>query len=391
MRSIELFGGAGGLAMGVAAAGFTHDAVIEWDRHACVTLRENKIRGVRPIKSWPLYEADVRTFDYSAIPPGVDLLAGGPPCQPFSIGGKHSGFHDNRNMFPEAVRAVRELRPRAFVFENVRGLVRESFAEYFDYIKFQLTYPKVARKAEEDWQTHLMRLQQHHTSSPHRGLRYNVVSGVLNASNFGVPQKRDRVFIVGFRYDLDVQWSFPAATHSHDALLWKKWVTGEYWAFHRIAKKHRQSLTPQISKRVERLRLLGEPNLKPWKTVRDAIGDLPTPTSRQPCLLLNHTYQPGARRYAGHTGSPLDDPAKTLKAGDHGVPGGENMLALPSGEVRYFTVRESARLQTFPDDMYFPESWTETMRQLGNAVPVELAEVLVRSVAQHLDLTQQSV
>ena len=386
MRSVELFGGAGGLAMGVAAAGFTHDAIIEQDRHACITLRENKARGVRPVQNWPLYEADVRTFDYSVIPSGVDLLAGGPPCQPFSIGGKHSGFHDNRNMFPESVRAVRELKPRAFVFENVRGLVRELFTEYFEYIKLQLTYPGVVRKADEDWQHHLMRLQQHHTSSPHRGLRYNVVSAVLNAANFGVPQKRDRVFIVGFRYDLDVQWSFPSATHSHDALLWNKWITGQYWDAHRIAKKHRQGLTAQISKKIERLRVLGEPILKPWKTVRDAIADLPVPTSRQPCLLLNHIYQPGARKYAGHTGSPFDEPAKTLKAGDHGVPGGENMLALPSGDVRYFTVRESARLQTFPDDMYFPESWTETMRQLGNAVPVALAEVLVRSIAHHLDL-----
>ena len=387
MRSVELFGGAGGLAMGVAAAGFTHDAVIEWDRHACATLRVNKMRGVMPIKSWPLYEGDVREFDYSAIPDGIDLLSGGPPCQPFSIGGKHSGFNDNRNMFPEAVRAVRELKPRAFVFENVRGLVRSSFAEYFEYIKLQLTYPTVARKPHEDYQHHLKRLHQQHTSSPHSGLRYNVVSGVLNAADFGVPQKRDRVFIVGFRYDLDVQWSFPAATHSLDALLWKKWVTAEYWDVHRIPKKHRKYLTLQIPKRVERLRILGEPISKPWKTVRDAIGDLPVPTSRQPSLLLNHVYQPGARPYAGHTGSPLDEPAKTLKAGDHGVPGGENMLALPTGEVRYFTVRESARLQTFPDDMYFPESWTETMRQLGNAVPVDLAKMVVRSIARHLDRT----
>lgn len=386
MRSIELFGGAGGLAMGVAAADFKHDAVIEWDRHACATLRENKARGVEPISSWPLFEMDVRAFDYSAMPAGVDLVAGGPPCQPFSIGGKHSGFHDERNMFPEAVRAVRELKPRAFVFENVRGLVRQSFTEYFEYIKLQLTYPTVARKDDENWQHHLMRLQRHHTSSPHRGLRYNVVSGVFNAANFGVPQKRERVFIVGFRSDLDVQWSFPAATHSLDALLWKKWVTGEYWDFHRIPKKYRQSLTSQVSKRIERLRIIGEPNTQAWKTVRDAIGDLPAPSSRQPCLFLNHTYQPGARPYAGHTGSPLDEPAKTLKAGDHGVPGGENMLSLPTGDVRYFTVRESARLQTFPDEMYFPESWTETMRQLGNAVPVGLAKVMFESLALHLNV-----
>src|SRR5690606_17264971 len=98
----------------------------------------------------------------------------------------------------------------------------------------------------------------------------------------------------------------------------------------------------------------------------------------------NHRFQVGARTYVGHTGSPLDEPAKTLKAGVHGVPGGENMLRRPDGTVRYFTVRESARLQTFPDDYVFHGSWTETMRQLGNAVPVDLAETIARSVRQHL-------
>lgn len=100
--------------------------------------------------------------------------------------------------------------------------------------------------------------------------------------------------------------------------------------------------------------------------------------------MANHVFNPGARSYPGHTGSPLDEPGKTLKAGDHGVPGGENMLLRPDGSVRYFTVREAARLQTFPDDYVFRGSWTETMRQLGNAVPVRLAEVIAGSVAATL-------
>jgi DNA (cytosine-5)-methyltransferase 1 len=128
------------------------------------------------------------------------------------------------------------------------------------------------------------------------------------------------------------------------------------------------------------------PALKPWKTVRDAIADLPKPvpkrTADEPGL--THFSIAGARSYVGHTGSPLDEPAKTLKAGVHGVPGGENMLALPDGSVRYFTIRESARLQTFPDSFVFPNSWTESMRQIGNAVPVLLAESIARKLKSTL-------
>jgi DNA (cytosine-5)-methyltransferase 1 len=112
---------------------------------------------------------------------------------------------------------------------------------------------------------------------------------------------------------------------------------------------------------------------------------LPDPQDKKYATLYNnHIFQPGARVYVGHTGSPLDLPAKTLKAGDHSVPGGENMLVKPSGEVRYFTVRESARLQTFPDSYVFHGSWTETMRQLGNAVPMALAGIMAGSIAVKL-------
>jgi DNA (cytosine-5)-methyltransferase 1 len=125
-------------------------------------------------------------------------------------------------------------------------------------------------------------------------------------------------------------------------------------------------------------------DMLPWMTVRDAIADLPEPVEHSDNGVPNHTLNPGARSYPGHTGSPFELPAKTLKAGDHGVPGGENMLRRSDGSVRYFTVREAARLQTFPDDFIFPGSWTETMRQLGNAVPVRLGEVVARSVADSL-------
>ena len=178
--------------------------------------------------------------------------------------------------------------------------------------------------------------------------------------------KRERVVIVGFRSDIGEDWSFPSPTHSEDALVFSQWVTNEYWDKHRIGQKQRPLITTQIANRLMKME---EPKLQSWQTVRDAIADLPKPSVGTKETISNHRFQPGARIYAGHTGSPLDFPAKTLKAGDHGVPGGENMLVLADGSVRYFTVRESARLQTFPDWFSFPCSWTESMRQIGMRCP----------------------
>ena len=380
MRSIELFAGAGGLALGITRAGFRHDAVVEWDENACGTIRENNEWGVI---DWPLHRSDVSLFDFSKYRSGIDLLAGGPPCQPFSIGGKHRGFEDHRDMFPQAVRAVRELSPRAVIFENVKGLLRESFAKYFEYITLQITYPEITRVSREDWTDHLSRLEKYHTKGKHDGLSYRVVFRLLNAADYGVPQRRERVFIVGFRSDLNLEWSFPPPSHSLRALLRDKFATGDYWERHRVPKSRRpESLPRTLGKSPQGW--FGPPD-KPWLTVRDAIADLPDPERASPSdVFLNHRFVPGARPYKGHTGSPLDEPAKTLKAGDHGVPGGENMLAFEDGRVRYFTVRESARLQTFPDNYRFHGSWTESMRQLGNAVPVALGEVIAEAVHARL-------
>jgi DNA (cytosine-5)-methyltransferase 1 len=381
MRSVELFAGAGGLAMGMARAGFDHAAVVEWDHDSCETFRYNQRGQARDVDHWPLFECDARDFDYDQIPGTVSVVSGGPPCQPFSLGGKHAGHTDVRDMFPEAVRAVRELKPKAFVFENVKGLLRQSFASYFEYIHLQLAHPDLVRRPEEGWEQHRARLERLHTGN-RAAASYNVVYRLLNAANYGVPQRRERVFLVGFRSDLGVKWNFPEATHSELALLRDKWITGAYWDRHAVAKRDRIGENQPSRERLQRIRDdLTKMNTRPWGTVRDAIANLPDPVTNPKSDFSNHVFNPGARRYDGHTGSPLDEPAKTLKAGDHGVPGGENMLRRPDGSVRYFTVREAARLQTFPDDFEFRGSWTETMRQLGNAVPVRLAEVIAASVA----------
>ncbi|MEK6261137.1 MAG: DNA cytosine methyltransferase [Planctomycetota bacterium] len=384
MKSIELFAGGGGLAFGTAEAGFRHKTVIEWDANSCATLRQNHDNGVRHVKDWGIVEGDVHQYDFTPHRDEADFVSGGPPCQPFSLGGKHRGREDHRNLFPEAIRAIREVRPKAFVFENVKGLLRKSFANYFAYIIHHLRYPNVTPRGDEDWTHHLGRLERLHTKGERSDLQYNVVYQLVNAVNYGVPQHRWRVFIVGIRSDLGAEFAFPPPTHEEDSLLYAKWVMGEYWERHRIPKSKRPVMPTELKRRVDRIRsLFPQIMLKPWRTVRDAISDLPRiaigSTSTQ---VANHFLNPGARSYAGHTGSPYDEPAKTLKAGDHGVPGGENTLRLEDDSVRYFSVRECARLQTFPDEWTFKGSWTESMRQLGNAVPVMLAEQIARPLAE---------
>ncbi len=293
-------------------------------------------------------------------------------------------------MFPEAIRAVRELSPKAFIFENVPGLWRPAFSRYLEYIRDYLTFPQMTPQADESWLEHATRLRQHcdtANASPCEALAYRTSLSIVNAADFGVPQKRVRMIMVGFRADLDIDWSFPKPTHSADALLWDKWISGAYWDRHCIAKKSRPAMPSKVSRRIERLRGFDFPlPLRPWRTVRDAIKGLPDPEFDPVASqrVLNHQFNPGARAYPGHTGSTYDEPAKVLKAGDHGVPGGENMLARGDGTCRYFSVREAARLQTFPDSYRFPGSWTETMRQIGNAVPVVLGHVIADSVREHL-------
>lgn len=392
LNTVELFAGAGGLAIGMHQAGFKHHTVIEWDKNAVDTLVLNKSTGVAPAKHWNIFGGDVHDFDFKALKDEVGIVMGGPPCQPFSMGGKHKGKDDRRNLWPEAIRAVREIRPNTFVFENVKGLLRPRFANWFQYVVRCLKFPTITPCGDEDWQAHDARLQDIETDGSFDGLRYNVIPQLVNAADYGVPQRRERVILVGTRSDIGVEFHFPHATHSENALLYDKWVTGEYWEEHKVAKAARPELTPRMSARVQRLRgMFRDAEGARWQTVRDAISDLPRigsgQTSKQ---IANHFLNPGARSYKGHTGSPWDEPAKALKAGDHGVPGGENTLQFNDGSVRYFSVRECARLQTFPDTWTFSGSWTESMRQLGNAVPAGLAKAVGDQLHRQLKIKSTS-
>jgi len=377
MRSLELFSGAGGLAKGLEAAGFKHSAFVEYNKHACATLAAN-------FEAEKIFCGDIKDFDVNSIGL-VDVVAGGPPCQPFSLGGKHQANRDSRDMFPHAIQAIEQLMPKAFVFENVKGLLRPGFADYFEYIILRLTHPDFTATPGMSWQEHLKSLR-HVKSSHYPGVRYDVHFKLINAADYGVPQTRERVVIVGIRSDLEKTWSFPEPTHSMERLLWDMHVTGHYWTRHNIEVANRPPVAPSRQEKVRRLRgRFGffEPRLQAWKTVRDALQDVPDINEKHG--IEDHVFKKGARSYPGHTGSDFDWPAKTIKAGDHGVPGGENMIHYADGCVRYFSVFEAKRIQTFPDNFVIKGAWGEAMRQIGNAVPVKLAEVIGNQLSEILN------
>jgi DNA (cytosine-5)-methyltransferase 1 len=410
--SVELFAGGGGLAKAVHNAGFRPLLLNEFARHACDTLEANgaKPRGEdewipEPGEPWPLVAGDVQGLKLGYLNKKVDVLAGGPPCQPFSLGGVAKGDEDKRNMFPELFRAVREIQPKAVICENVRGLLRPSFRPYFDYILRELELPFMERNPSSTWMIHDTALQDTDKDSVDPEKRYDVVMTPVNAADFGVPQIRNRVIIVAFRCDLGVDIEafkeMVRPTHS-EAALQRSIRDGEYWERHPEAPPH-------VRERVELTlpAVIPDDDLLPWRTLRDALkggGDVPELPKVRWDRLDRHDYReagftdhigwPDARIYPGHTPNELDRPAKTVKAGVHGVPGGESVMLTDDWEPdltgwryrhRYMTVRETARVMTFPDDWKLSGPRGEKMRQLGNAVPVLLGEVFARAVANCLD------
>ncbi|RJL31906.1 DNA cytosine methyltransferase [Bailinhaonella thermotolerans] len=415
--AVELFAGGGGLAMGVQRAGFRPLLFNEFAKRACETLA---INGEKPIPVdieaaetegdsdclWipgpgerpPLAVGDIRKVRFSYLEGKVDVLAGGPPCQPFSLGGIAKGDEDKRNMFPEMFRAIREMKPKAVICENVRGLLRPSFKPYFDYIVREMELPFEERGGDVLWQEHdevLRRKLAEGTVDPAQ--RYQVVVTQVNAADYGVPQVRQRIIIVAFRADLNVDLEAfqyrVRPTHSEDALF-QSMLDGTYWERHEVpagVRKHVMARIPNTISRADRL--------QPWRTLRDAIRGIeenegkPLPPIPPEFLdrrernlgnVTDHIGWPGARIYAGHTPNELDRPAKTVKAGVHGVPGGESVMLLDDGTHRYMTVRETARVMTFPDSWRLEGPRGEQMRQLGNAVPVRLGEVFAKAVAETL-------
>jgi DNA (cytosine-5)-methyltransferase 1 len=202
MQSIEFCAGAGGQALGLEQAGFRHEALVEIESDFAKTLRLN-----RPL--WNVHAADMNAFDGRPYA-GVDLLAGGLPCPPFSIAGKQLGERDERNLFPAALRLIDEIRPKAVMIENVRGFLSAVFEDYRIHLKSQLGK-----------------------------LGYHVDWRLLNASDFGVPQLRPRVVIVALRKDLVEAFDWPEVLpHNpptvgeclHDLMAHNGWAGAKRWA-----------------------------------------------------------------------------------------------------------------------------------------------------------------
>jgi DNA (cytosine-5)-methyltransferase 1 len=366
---VELFAGSGGLALGLARAGLTSWDRIELNEACCETLRANGSLLQAP-QAGTVEARDVHKVDFDQYR-GVDLIAAGAPCQPFSQGGGLRGQYDERNMFPEVVRAIGEARPRAFLIENVRGLLFEKAAPYFKSVLARLRNPAIS--ADRDIS------DLYHLRAPGPGPKdeYSVHYALLNAADFGLAQNRPRLFVVGIRRG-EASWSWPVGRFSRSSLV-DALRRGSYWDEHPVPESVREA-----SLRPIRLRD-APPDGKRWRTLRDLVTTLPEASaSPEGAADQAHVLVPGARLYAKHTGSRLDWVAKTVKAGVHGTPGGEHILLLDDGSHRYLTVRECAALQGFPTRYKLPDKRTPAMRQLGNAVPVAVAEALGKRLAAAL-------
>lgn len=403
--------------MAVHRAGFRPLLVNELVKYACDTLKANAAvsRGEDEWipstgQRWPLVEGDVSRVEFGYLWDRVDLLAGGPPCQPFSLGGVARGDEDKRNMFPEMFRAIRQIQPKAVICENVSGLLRPSFRPYFEYIERELQLPFEERNGDATWRDHdevLRARLAEEPSDPKQ--RYQVITTKVNAADYGVPQVRNRIIMVAFRSDLGVNVDrFREAVRPRysEAALIRSMLDGAYWERHAEVPDH---VRRRVMSRLPATPPLDD-GLLPWRTMRDALkgigGQSPLPPVPWERLdrreynlggVTDHIGWPNARIYVGHTPNELDRPAKTVKAGVHGVPGGESVLLtdelLPEDlndspypyRHRYMTVRETARVMTFPDHWKLAGPRGEQMRQLGNAVPVALGEFFAQAIAAALD------
>lgn len=310
ITAIELFAGAGGLALGMEQAGIHTLEHVEFDKACCETLRTN-----RP--QWNVVCDDIHNVDFTEFRDRVDIVTGGFPCQAFSFAGKKLGFDDTRGtLFHEFARCVKEVKPKMFLAENVRGLVSH------DHGRTLATIIDVFE-----------------------ALGYHTQKKILNACYYGVGQKRERIVIIGIRNDLDIEFEYPAAD--------EQWTT-----LRQALKDCPAGPGTEYSEKKKKVLALVPPggcwvNL-PEEVARDYMG--------------KSYYSGGGRRGMARRIS-WDEPCLTLTCS----PSQKQTERCHPDETRPFTVRESARIQSFPDDWIFCGGISDQYKQIGNAVPVEMA------------------
>lgn len=292
---VEICAGAGGQALGLAMAGFVHVALVEYEEEYCEILKNN-----RP--EWPVICCDVHDFDGRPYN-GVDLLAGGVPCPPFSVAGKQLGKDDERDLFPEAIRLIEEINPRAVLLENVRGFLDSSFDEYRAHIKQSI-----------------------------EKLGYDVEICLVNASDYGVPQLRPRVVIVGVSRDIGMRFECPPGDPSK---------------------------TKTVGETLEKMMAAnGWPKAKEWAKGANKIAP---------------TIVGGSKKHGGPDLGPTRAKRAWAELGVDGMgvanePPKEDFQGMPK-----LTSQMIARLQGFPPTWQFGDKKTKACRMIGNAFPPPVA------------------
>ena len=307
MNCIEICAGAGGQALGLSMAGFEHIALIEYEEDYCETLKRN-----RP--DWNVICSDVKDFSGVQYYNKIDLLAGGVPCPPFSIAGKQLGKSDERDLFPDALRLINEIRPKAVMLENVRGFLDQKFDEYRNFVLNSI-----------------------------RSLGYKVQIKLLNASDYGVPQLRPRIVIVGIRNGIDLEFDYPIPhpekTHTvgdtlSDLIKTNGWKDADKWI------ENANKIAPTI------------------------VG--------------------GSKKHGG----PDLGPVRARKAwAELGVDGLGIANEAPSSDFKgmpKLTPRMIARIQGFPDYWDFGTKKTAACRMIGNAFPPPVAKAVGEQILEVL-------
>ena len=329
-KVLELFAGAGGLAVGMEKAGLKCVALNEIDKHACETLRTN-----RP--NWNVYEGDIKNFSFFSYHNQVDVVTGGFPCQAFSYAGKRLGFEDARGtLFYEFARVVKEVNPPICIGENVKGLLSHDNGK---------TLQGMISILDE--------------------IGYNMVPvEVLKAINYKVPQKRERLILVGTRKDIDVKYEYPKPYKKiynlKDAL--KK---GDL--FDTDVPKSNGVKYPESKKNVLDL----VPPKGYWR-------DLPLEIQKD---FMGASFYLGGGKTGMARRIGWDEPCLTLTCS----PAQKQTERCHPDETRPFTVREYARIQTFPDNWHFSGPISQQYKQIGNAVPVNLGREIGYSIIKFLN------